>query len=158
MSEHIANRVAGIDPGIGGAIAFVGGVDLVFDMPVYTASKGNNQVNPYSLAEILRGGELSLVVIEKVGAMPGQGVVSMFNFGKTAGIIEGVCSALGLRIELVTPQKWKSRLGLIGKDKDYSRTLAIQKYPGMADQLSLKKHCGRADALHIAHYGLCLSP
>ena len=36
----------------------------------------------------------TIVVVEQVNAMPGQGVTSMFNFGQTFGAIKGVCAAL----------------------------------------------------------------
>lgn len=39
--------------------------------------------------------------VEQVGAMPGQGVTSMFSFGKSAGFIEGVLQALGIKYQLV---------------------------------------------------------
>ena len=51
---------------------------------------------------------LTSVVVEKVNAMPGQGVTSMFNFGQTFGAIKGICAALGLPIFFVTPSKWKN--------------------------------------------------
>ena len=38
------------------------------------------------------------VVVEKVNAMPGQGVTSMFNFGQSFGAIKGICAALELPI------------------------------------------------------------
>ena len=83
--------------------------------------------------------------------MPGQGVASMFNFGMGYGIIQGVVSALGIPYELVTPQSWKKRAGLIGKDKDNARTMAQQLYPDAP--LGRKKDIGRADALLIARFG-----
>jgi len=146
--------VVGIDPGITGAIAFTGDHQEVVDMPVMASTKGKNQVNAYELARILGEKSIEKVVIEKVGAMPKQGVASMFNFGKSAGVIEGVCAGLSLSVEFVTPQKWKKQAGLIGKDKDFSRTVAIQKYPHFADLLTRKKDCGRADAIHIAMHGM----
>lgn len=148
-------KIIGIDPGISGALAVISeDVSGIFDMPVMSSSKGKNQINPYELADILRFEMPDKVVIEKVSAMPGQGVTSMFSFGKSVGIIEGVCAALGLPVEFLTPQSWKKKAGLIGKDKDYSRTMAIQKYPEFAPRLSRKKDVGRADAIHIAmhHY------
>lgn len=57
--------------------------------------------------------------VEKVGAMPGQGVTSMFHFGKSAGFIEGVLSALNIPYQLVPPQRWKKEFSL-GHDKQQS--------------------------------------
>ena len=36
----------------------------------------------------------------------------MFNFGKSAGFIEGVLTALGIPFQLVTPQRWKKEFTL----------------------------------------------
>lgn len=151
----------GIDPGVSGAIAFLNGTEVeVVDMPVMLSSKNKSQVNAAELAKILKGWvypttlgdfyNLS-VYVERVGAMPGQGVVSMFNFGVSYGIILGVLGALQLPVILISPVKWKRRAGLIGKPKDYARTLAQQLYPGI--ELGRKKDIGRADALLIARFG-----
>ncbi|MCG7985048.1 MAG: crossover junction endodeoxyribonuclease [Candidatus Thiodiazotropha lotti] len=149
----------GIDPGISGAIAVLSADDEVigiYDMPIMRASKTKNQVNAAELANIIIDviGDKPMgvtAIIEKVSAMPGQGVSSMFNFGKGAGVIEGVLAALRVPVEFVTPQKWKKAAGLIGKDKDMSRTKAIQLYPDAP--LARKKDIGRADAILIARYG-----
>lgn len=144
----------GIDPGNSGAIAFIAD-DLTYidvqDMPLMAMGK-KNQVNAAGLREILlmHSGNLHAYV-EKVQAMPGQGVSSMFNFGKGAGVIEGVLAGLGISYTLVTPQKWKKRAELIGKEKDMARTLAIQLYPFAP--LTRKKDIGRADAILIARFG-----
>jgi len=67
------------------------------------------------------------------------------------GAIQGVVQTLGNPLHFVTPQKWKKAAGLIGADKDYARTKALQLYPD-AD-LARKKDIGRADAILIARYG-----
>lgn len=161
--------IIGIDPGNTGAVAFIGhGLEYhdVFDMPLMANGK-KQQINPHELkrllelrmlnaliedsGDIIPGGERFHCYIEKVSAMPGQGVASMFNFGMGYGIIQGVVSALGIPYELVTPQSWKKRAGLIGKEKDNARTMAQQLYPDAP--LGRKKDIGRADALLIARYG-----
>ncbi len=146
--------VMGIDPGITGAIAVVGDVYSLYDLPVIQASKSKKQLNAYELAEIIKKISPDKIFVEKVSAMPGQGVSSMFNFGKTVGIIEGVIATLKIPVVFITPQKWKRWAELIGKEKNMSRTYAIQKYPMFAEMLKRKKDIGRADAIHIAMYGL----
>lgn len=148
----------GIDPGNTGALAalYPSGTVEVHDMPTMANGK-KQQVNAAAVAEILsewsrRG---SLVVVEKVAAMPGQGVTSMFNFGMGYGVIQGVVAATGLPMRLVTPQSWKKPFGLIGKDKDMARTIAQQLYPN--ESLSRKKDIGRADAILIATYGQAIA-
>lgn len=147
----------GIDPGITGAIAVCNGdpdTALVFDMPILTDGK-TKRVNAIALADLLRGLVIEYspekVRIEKVGPMPGQGVTSMFNFGRGVGVIDGICGALQIRVTYPTPQKWKKRAGLIGKNKDQARTRALELYPHL--ELHRKKDVGRADAVLIAHYG-----
>lgn len=147
--------IIGIDPGNTGAIALLDGdsfVDVI-DMPLMANGK-KQQVNAVELAKICsdfvaRGAHSAIV--ERVGAMPGQGVSSMFNFGMGFGAIQGVLSALQIPYRLVTPQKWKKAAGLVGKEKDNARTLAQQLYP--AAPLGRKKDIGRADAILIARFG-----
>ena len=149
----------GIDPGQTGAIAVMekGLVVQVVDMPVMARTHGKGQqVDASSLASELFGigtGTISEVVMEQVGAMPGQGSTSMFNFGEGVGIVKGVLGALQIPVRMVTPQKWKKSAGLSGKDKDAARSLAIQLHPEAAEYLRRKKDVGRADAICIARFG-----
>ena len=150
--------ILAIDPGVTGAVCMISGdIVSVFDLPVMTMPTGKKQINPYELTALIQELAPDRAVIEKVGAMPGQGVVSMFNFGKSAGIIEGVCAGLFIPVSFVTPQKWKKHHGLIGKDKDYARTYAIQTRPELAVQLKRKKDIGRADAYLMAKHAKDIS-
>lgn len=147
-----------IDPGQTGAIAAMdnGMITALIDMPTMTRTHGKGQqVDPYALATALleMGPGITEAVMEQVGAMPGQGSTSMFNFGESVGVIKGVLGALQIPVRFVTPQKWKKAACLIGKDKDAARTLAIQLHPEVADLLTRKKDIGRADAVCIAHFG-----
>ena len=150
----------GIDPGQTGAIASLnkyGQVVELEDMPVMARIHGKGQqVDASRLASILlsmKDGNSATVHLEQVSAMPGQGVSATFHFGESVGIVLGVCGALGLPVRMVTPQRWKKKAGLIKKDKDAARTLAIQSHPDMVDMLKRKKDCGRADAILIAEFG-----
>ena len=144
----------GIDPGVTGALVCLEGNEIsdMVDMPTIDMPSGKKQVNAAQIAKILTAWqEDSIVILERVSAMPGQGVSSMFNFGMGYGIIQGVVMAMGIPMRLVSPQVWKKRAGLLGKDKDYARTLAQQLWPGA--ELGRKKDIGKADALLIAKYG-----
>ena len=153
--------IIGIDPGITGAIYFgENHYSDVVDMPIMAKTSGKgNQINPYELTSLLiqppidRLTGIEAAYLESVHAMPGQGVSSVFSFGKSVGIIEGVLAALNIPLVMVTPQRWKKNAKLIGKDKDAARTLAIQLYPELSDRLSRKKDIGRADAILIAEFG-----
>jgi crossover junction endodeoxyribonuclease RuvC len=149
--------IIGIDPGIKGAVAILKD-DLsyydVFDMPTMPLSKTKQQINPWELTKrLIVLDPITKVCIERVSAMPEQGVSSMFNFGVCYGIVRGVCAGLMLPVILITPQEWKKKYSLVGKDKpkDLARTVAQQLYPDAP--LPLMKHVGRADALLIARYG-----
>lgn len=158
--------IIGIDPGQTGALAFYdhGKIVAVIDMPVMARTHGKGQqVDPYALATLIMAnhGHFGMAILEEVGARPakkstgengGQGVSSAFNFGDSFGAVRGVLGALQIPIERITPNTWKRKAGLVGKDKDAARTLAIQLHPEVADQLTRKKDIGRADAICIAHF------
>lgn len=147
----------GIDPGLGGGIGAVddnGRFVCCESMPVLT--EGNSKSIDARAAWLLVGDINSMssynakVAIEKVGAMPGQGVTSMFNFGRSYGAIIGVVSTFLIPRHDVPPQVWKRHHGLIGKDKEASRGLAVKLFP--AANLSKKKDHGMAEALLIAKW------
>jgi len=152
--------IIGCDPGQTGALCSMvdGKVISLKDMPTCAKLHGKGQeVNAAELASILMemkaGYPRAEVILEQVGAMPGNGGTSMFGFGDSFGVIRGVCGALQLPIRRVRPQHWKRLAGIINRDKDAARTLAIQLHPEIADMLSRKKDTGRADACLIAEFG-----
>lgn len=150
--------ICGIDPGLTGAVCFLGtdtGNVMFFDMPVVTKAVGKGQqVSAQGLADVIkRAGTVAVCCVEAVHAMPKQGVSSMFSFGRTAGVIDGILAALSIPTKHIRPDAWKRPLGLVKADKDAARLLAMNLYPQCAGELSRKKDIGRADALLIAHYG-----
>ena len=152
------NYVIGIDPGISGAIAVFEGGKLVnvIDMPTLEVDSGKTKkrhISAVSLCNYLTVFSNAHVVIEKVGAMPGQGVSSMFNFGRSAGIIEGVVAAMHFPSTYVTPATWTKALGRAA-GKDASRMRAMELFPSKADLFKRAKDDGRADAALIAYWYL----
>ena len=152
-------RIIGIDPGLSGGIAILDNSKVIelFDMPVMPDGKKNKrQLNSALLVKLIKDNiknlEDTVMVVEQVNAMPGQGVTSMFNFGQTFGAIKGICAALGLPIFLVRPAKWKKHFELINSSKDASRTKVIEMYPSISEQLSKKKDVNKSDAILIARY------
>ena len=143
--------ILGVDPGVSGAIAFyfpiIPSRIAVDDVPV-----AGGEINAAELARLIRIHQPTLAVIERVSAMPGNGGVSMFNFGRSYGDVRGVIAALDIPLHFVTPQKWKKHFGL-SADKDESRLRAIRMFPAVSEQFKLKKHHGRAEAALIAMYG-----
>jgi crossover junction endodeoxyribonuclease RuvC len=150
--------VAGIDPGLSGAIALVDAqrVLSVQDMPTYVIAVGRKQrqeLDQGSLSELLTGGAIAHVMIERVAARPGQGVTSMFRFGYCAGAVAGMVSALRLPYSFVLPIVWQRAAGC-GASGDAARQRAAQLYPAISCELTRKRDGGRADAILIARYGL----
>lgn len=147
--------IYGIDPGFTGAITLYwpgAGTIEIHDMPVMKNPKGKTIINPHGVLDILANeGGKSLAVIELVGAMPGQGVSSMWRFGQGVGHLEMACAASKLPLQYVTPAKWKKHFGLT-RDKGVSRGLAMQRFPDYASEFSRAKDDGRAEAALIALY------
>lgn len=136
----------GIDPGKSGALAFI--------LP-----DGNVGVQPFDeklYADILEKIREEEVVccLEKVSAMPGQGVVSMFNFGHNFGFIEGLLRANKISYQLVPPQKWKKEYSL-SSDKNKSIEVCQKLFPDanlLPTERSRKPNDGMAEALLMAEY------
>jgi len=148
----------GIDPGLTGAIAILNidkRVLFCHDLPITTVPKGSKDkpiLNANLLYKLLMKFSPCKIAVEKVHAMPGQGVTSTFNFGKSYGIILASIDIAESEYLAVTPQAWKKMQGLIGTDKEAAVALAIKKYPEAASSLTRKKDHGRADALLICDY------
>ena len=148
--------ICGIDPGATGAIVALKDGELldIHDMPITPKRRGKgNETNAYLLADIIQDIGPDTVVMESVTAMPGNGATSMFSFGRSLGVIEGVIAGIGYPVQFVKPMEWKRLFNLVKKDKDASRVEAIARWPGSSHDFRLKKHNGRADAALIAAWG-----
>lgn len=121
-------RIICIDPGIHGAVTVLSGMDNpiieIFDTPIYDKTlKGKKKKNgkyqtkedydkkamaaifaPYKDDEVI-------VCLEFVHAMPQQGSVSNFTFGRGKGIWEGIIAAFGFDCIEVSPTQWKKEWG-----------------------------------------------
>jgi len=142
--------VCGIDPGLDGALAFYDTSDnacIVHDMPTLRMSK--REVDPHALASLLWKSHAGHAYIEAVHAMPKQGSVSMFQFGKGFGIVIGVLAGVGIPMTFITPQSWKKLLA-VPRAKDGAKARASQLLPQAAHQWPRVKDEGRAEAALIA--------
>jgi crossover junction endodeoxyribonuclease RuvC len=151
-------NIAGIDPGLSGAMAIVDEHSVVFvgDLSVLQIPSGKKtraELDLASLRALLAGAAIDHIFIEQVAARPGQGTVSMFRFGQTFGRIEGVVATLQLPYSMILPQRWQKLIGC-GPSPDAARQRAGQLYPEIAPKLTRKKDGGRADAILIARAGL----
>jgi len=151
-------KIIGIDVGLNGAIAMMRGETLtgIVDMPTVTLDrngKAKRQISIPELIAILDEFKPEEAYCERVFAMSGQGVTSVFSFGRSLGAIEGVLAARLIKTTLVTPQTWQKAMGVSG-GKDGARARAMELFPWNVDYFKLKKHDGRADAALIACWGL----
>jgi len=147
--------IVGIDPGLTGAVAVLdpaGELERLADLPVIRAGRRLAWVDGGALQSILievLQGRPARAIVERVSAMPRQGVASAFNFGVGFGSVLAVLQTMHIGVELVTPGVWKRGLGL-SSDKRASLDKARLLYPGA--ELHLAKHEGRAEALLLAYW------
>jgi crossover junction endodeoxyribonuclease RuvC len=108
------------------------------------------------LADIVLRSHATTAYVEFVGARPGEGAVGAFAFGRSRGVIEGVCGAAGVPLSFLTPAHWKRLVGIApGRDgKDAARSEAIRRWPEHAPLFARVKDDGRAEAALIAVAGL----
>ncbi len=149
--------VAGIDPGITGAVAVVtsAGTAEVWDMPTNSGGWVCTRAMPASLRSALS--TVQHVGVEMVRSRPGQGVSSTFKFGHGYGQACAMAEMAGwgeAEVLHVSPQIWQGSFDLLGESKDAGRVLAVNLFPELADQLARKKDHGRAEALLIAWFVL----
>ena len=159
MKNERPNFVLGIDPGLNGALCLLRvvdkGIESIFDMPVT-----DGKVDPAKLAGIIEMCKLRgsvVAAIELVGGLPRQ--AGVFNFGISAGILQGVLGALGVSYTLVQPAQWKGAVGLRRtlnetqtQNKTRARELAIKLWPSNADDFKRVMDDGRAESTLIARY------
>lgn len=147
--------ILAIDPGAKGALAFfdVRACTLeVIDIPTVQVKRGQKlklEISPQMTAAIISARKPLVAVMEKTGAMPGQGVSSMYQFGRSVGMLEGILAALQIPVSYVSPQVWQKDVG--SRDgKDGNRARAAELYPAYAGEFARKKDDGRADAALMA--------
>jgi crossover junction endodeoxyribonuclease RuvC len=154
--------IVGIDPGLKGGIAFYTPTSLLahrtptVEVPYVKKGKKKTRfdMDLQGCRVLLDRSDITHVFLEKVSAMPGQGVTGMFRFGQNLGQWQGIIVGLGLDYTLVTPQVWKRQAGLIQANKGDSVVLAKQIWPGRDDLFKYKTADeGRAEAALIAKYG-----
>lgn len=158
--------IIGVDPGLDGAIFFLdAGAAIATPMPTVEVKRGGKNKREIDIAaavEILNFDLTNGAVayVEQVGAMPGQGVSSMFSFGKSYGILLGVLAALYIGFNHVSPVTWKKALNVRG-GKEAALLRASELMPQHSKYWTPKKGeltkaqaLGIADAALIAYYGV----
>lgn len=150
-------RTLGIDVGLNGAIALVADGKLLelHDMPTLSLERNNKtkrMVNAHTLHTIIRNAKADAAYLERLNAMPGQGVTSMFSMGQSLGVVLGVLAACEVPTTTIPPRTWQKALD-VPQGKDGSRYRAAQLFPDEAGMFARVKDDGRSDAALIALYG-----
>lgn len=159
----------GIDPGYAnGCLAYLFSDDSVHFIDL-------NKAPPFPLGLVAEDG---FGLIEKVGAMPRQGISSALNFGRGIGWCEAYLAYLKIPHQLVVPAKWQQiitpKRAPMSIPKDASKTekqklktqnkrmlkediynFCKKRFPNVGWR-SFNKDTNRADALAIALYARML--
>lgn len=141
----MSNVRIGIDPGKKGGYA------VLIDGKVWKAEVWDDAEFVDTMRQVSQMRTVARAAVEKVGAMPGQGLVSTFSFGKSAGFIEGTLMALDIPYQLVSPQKWKAEFGL-NSDKQKSIEVCHKLFPDvdlLATPRCKKPSDGKAESILI---------
>jgi len=153
MPKLVYRSFIGIDPGQSGGIAWLGNDGTVLDcikMPATEADLWR------WFDKDVRQGPKGLIhaAIEKVHAMPKQGVSSTFKFGMEYGGLRMALIAAGIPFDQVTPQAWIKALGIHSKKKTETGTQWKNRLRAQAQQLFPRETItlAKADALLIAEY------
>jgi crossover junction endodeoxyribonuclease RuvC len=137
----------GIDPGANGGIVLLdhtGNVVWSHDLSKLTDSDCASIVSTAS-------DKIRMCHIERVGAMPRQGVSSTFKFGHNTGLVTGIVLACKVAYELVSPQVWQKHFAVGKHDSktEHKRALKAVAQRLFPDQ---KITNNTADAFLIAEY------
>lgn len=152
--------ILGVDPGVNGAVAILdaaGELLEVFDMPALSdGAKGRQAVNAPLLASLVFKSHATQAFCELVGPRPKEGAVGAFGFGRSRGVVEGVCGAAGVPVVMLAPPVWKRAAAIPpgAENKDLARARAIARWPAKADLFTRKKDVDRAEAALIALAGV----
>lgn len=109
----------GIDPGKRGAIAALDARGELLALARFSDAETDGRIALIVGDTIAALPEARIcATIEKVGAMPGQGVTSMFSFGRAYGEAVGALILCRARLQFVRPQTWQKDLALSGAGGD----------------------------------------
>lgn len=150
------NVVIGCDPGEAGGIAVLDGQGVI---EVHKMPKTFPDI--YELLKDIQERFLHENVtayMENVGhGMPGQSSKATATFARHNGHLEMAFYSLGIKTEMVTPQKWmKHYSNAVGKSSDYEKTVWKNRLKAEAQRLfpKVKVTLAISDAILIANYGL----
>lgn len=144
------NLYCGIDPGKNGGFSFINADTGEATSYLWDDTRFVRKLRAF----VEDDSRVICACVEKVSAMPGQGVTSMFKFGQSFGFILGVLSAFEIPFQLVPPQRWKKEYSL-GSDKQASIEACQRLFPdvNLIPAGHRKPQDGMAESLLLAEYG-----
>ena len=168
----------GVDPGLHGGFALISNDEIAQAWPMPTTfRRGKEIVDEPAVGSLfktrLHPAGIAYCVIEHVHSMKGQGVASMFKFGRNAGLLIGLLIAHEIKFEETVPEIWQRSLGIRARVKapkgrglfinfereetksQYKKRLlaaAKQLFPSAFTGKSNEESLKIADALLIAEY------
>jgi crossover junction endodeoxyribonuclease RuvC len=144
----------GIDPGKNGGICFLSREGDIYHISPMPEEK--------TFAELIKSSAMiiSSLCIEESRPYPGQGVVSMFNYGSHFGLLKGVVIANNIPITLVPPRTWQKHMILPSKHKDpkakalesANKVFRKTSHYWLPSKRHKKPHDGMIDSALIAEY------
>lgn len=150
-----SDRYIGIDPGQKGGLVCLSKYSVISAIPMPESERDIwNWFDEYPATTVTKA------LIEQVSAMPGQGVTSMFTFGRGYGFLRACLVGHKIPFEEVRPQAWQKHYSLSGKmnkklRKEKQRAKAQQIFPELDIWTNINtkgKQLAISDALLIAEY------
>lgn len=153
----------GVDPGKTGALcAFSPEIKTIefLDWP-----KDDDIRKIMDFLDVLDSTRVRFAILEKVHAMPKQGVSSMFSFGRNYGIWEAVLVSYDIPYQTLPPQSWMKDI-VYKSDGDAAKIRSIKAIRRLLPWFDAEQHLygkkgaykdGRADALLMAYKAMLMS-
>ncbi len=140
----------GVDPGYNGGVAIVHGDGWAEATPISTLTR--SELLTLLIGHVRFANGNIVAAIEKVHAMPKQGVSSTFKFGCAFGEQRMALVAAGIPFDEVLPRKWQQAAGLTypkGSTQTERKNFGKQRAQELFPQIKITHAV--ADALLIAH-------
>lgn len=150
-----------VDPGVTGAMAFVPSPraqdPIVVDLPVLQTKvkqRTRTTFNFHTLAKyldpVVDNLKRSLFILERGQPRPEDTPITAFSVGCSYNMWHLYLAAFAIPMEEIMPSVWKGKMGLLGKEKDASRALAMKIFPGACHYIEYAGDHNRAEALLLA--------
>jgi len=115
----------GIDPGYSGAVALVDSDGVL--METIRLKETEHDVSTFVSGY---AADVEMAVLERVSAMPRQGVSSTFKFGTSYGFCRGLLVCHKIPFVVVPPGTWQRTMGCLSKgDKNVTKSAAQRLFP-----------------------------